>query len=252
MSNDSFLLDLNFQYYQKQEEYIILVAMFSKITCPVLLLVLFMAGCRVSYRERPARLFNEVISNGMTFDAAIVPGIGFKNGQWDSVMKGRVLWADFLYRKGIIKNIIFSGGAVYTPYYEAKIMGLYAQKLGIPAKHIFYETKAEHSTENIYYSYELARQQGFKTVALVTDPFQSSLTKGFTRKRFATKIRHIPFMVDTLKKLNDLELTIDPSAAFEPTFQSITEREGWFRRFRGTMGAFIPWENRKGRKATEL
>jgi len=51
-----------------------------------------------------------------------------------------VLWASFLYKQGVIRNIIFSGGAVYTPYYEAKVMGLYAQRLGIPKEHIFYET----------------------------------------------------------------------------------------------------------------
>ncbi|GAB3416974.1 hypothetical protein GCM10027516_10350 [Niabella aquatica] len=210
-----------------------------------------MWGC-VSYRKRPAKLYNEVIANDRSFDAGIVPGIQFINNQWDSVMKSRVLWAGFLYHKGIIRNIIFSGSAVYSPYYEAKIMGLYALQLGVPANHIFYETQAEHSTENIYYAYELAREQGFKTIALVTDPFQSSLTKGFTRRRFATKIQHIPFMVDTLKKLNDQEYTIDPAPAFKTDFISIMERESWFKRLRGTLGAFIPWENREGRKAMPL
>ncbi|MCH5598756.1 YdcF family protein [Niabella ginsengisoli] len=131
-------------------------------------------------------------------------------------------------------------------------MGLYAQQLGIPDTNIFYETKAEHSTENIYYSYELARDKGFKTIALVTDPFQSSLTKRFTRRRFATPIQHIPFMVDTLKKLNGNDYTIDPVTAFESDFKSILDRENWFRRFRGTLGAFIPWKNRKGGKVAPL
>ena len=211
----------------------------------------FLAGC-VSYRKRPSQLFNEVMASNKTFDVAIVPGVPFKNAQWDSVMKGRVLWADFLYKRGIIRNIIFSGSAVYSPYYEAKIMGLYAQQLGIPDSNIFYDTKAEHSTENIYYSYELAREKGFKTIALVTDPFQSSLTKGFTRRRFATKIQHIPFLVDTLKKLNGSDYTIDPVSAFESEFKSITERENWFKRFRGTLGAFIPWQNMEGGKAAPL
>lgn len=209
-----------------------------------------MYGC-VSYRKRPNRLFHHVVDTKQHFDAGIVPGVPFNN-KWDSVMKGRVLWADFLFKKGIIKNIIFSGGAVYTPYYEAKIMGLYAQQLGIPPENIFYETKAEHSTENIYYSYELAREMGFKSLALITDPFQSSLTKGFTRRRFATPIQHIPFLVDTLKKLNSQDCIIDPSSAFEPHFRSIVEREGFIKRFRGTLGAFIPWVNKKGRKAAPL
>jgi len=203
------------------------------------------------YRNRPARLYEEVVQHEKTFDVAIVPGKDF-HGKWDSVMKGRILWADFLYKKGIIKNIIFSGGAVYSPYCEARIMGLYAEKLGIPAAHIFYETQAEHSTENIYYSYEIARKQGFKTIALVTDPFQSYLTRRFTRNRFASPIQHIPFMVDTLKQMDGIDFEIDPAPAYVTGFKSIVERESRIRRLRGTLGAFIPWENRRGRKATRL
>lgn len=204
------------------------------------------------YRKRPNELYNAVITTGSTFDAGIVPGVPFKNNSWDSIMKARVLWADFLYKGGIIRNIIFSGGAVYSPYYEAKIMGLYAEKLGVPTDHIFYDTLAEHSTENIYYSYELARRLGFKSLALVTDPFQSRLTKRFTSRRFETPIQHIPFLVDTIKKLNDIDIQIDPSPAYEPNFKSIIEREGRIKRLRGTFGAFIPWENNIGRKAKPL
>jgi len=217
-----------------------------------IMVLLYGTAC-VSYRKRPQQLYDKVIRQGQTFDAGIVPGVPLRDNQWDSVMKERVLWASFLYKQGVIRNIIFSGGAVYTPYYEAKVMGLYAQRLGIPKEHIFYETQAEHSTENIYYSYELARQLGFKSIALVTDPFQSSLTKRFTRKRFATPIQHLPFVIDTLKTLNsNHEYAIDFSSAMAPQFKSLTERESRFRRFRGTLGAFIPWENRQGLKAAPL
>lgn len=205
----------------------------------------------ISYRKRPTMLYQHVTGTGRSFDAGIVPGIGFDGIKWDTVMKGRVLWAHHLYETGIIKNIIFSGGAVYTPYHEAKVMGLYAQKLGVPTEKIFYDTLAEHSTENIFYSYHIAQKQGFKTLALVTDPFQSSMLKGFTRRRFTTEIYHLPFMVDTLRKLDHVEPVIEPNGAFVENFKSIKERENFFRRFRGTLGAFIPWENGK-RKAGPL
>src|SRR5690606_35560944 len=110
-----------------------------------LITVLAIEGC-VSYRKRPTKLYSQMVEDHKVYDAGIVPGVPFKNGQWDSIMKGRVLWADFLYKKGIVRNLIFSGGAVYSPYYEARIMGLYALQLGIPEAHIFYETQAEHST----------------------------------------------------------------------------------------------------------
>ncbi len=215
------------------------------IACCLVLVMLMHSAC-VSYRKRPTKLYEQVLQNGCSFDAGIVPGIGYDGKKWDTVMKGRVLWAHHLYSKGIIRNIIFSGGAVYTPYYESKIMGLYAQQLGIPATHIFYDTIAEHSTENIFYSYKIAKKQGFKTLALVTDPFQSSMLKGFTRRRFATDIYHLPFMVDTLRRLSHLDPAIDAASAYYAGhFKSIVERESRWKRFRGTLGAFIPWEGKK-------
>ncbi|MFT3901925.1 MAG: YdcF family protein [Niabella sp.] len=217
------------------------------VTLLALITVCFFASC-VSYRKRPQKLYHKVVANAQIFDAGIVPGIGFYNNQWDTVMKGRVLWATALYKQGIIRNIIFSGGAVYTPYYEAKIMGLYARELGVPGEHIFYETKAEHSTENIFYAYQIARQQGFKSIALVTDPFQSSMLKRFTKKHFKTTIVHLPFLVDTLKRYNHLEPVINPASTYMENFKSIEEREGRWRRLRGTLGAFIPWESRSKRE----
>jgi hypothetical protein len=214
--------------------------------------LLFQLGC-VSFKKRPRRLFQEVVQQQQHFDAIIVPGVPFYKNAWDSTMKSRVIWSYILYKHGYAKNIIYSGGAVYSPYYEDKIMGLYAQQLGVPAEHIFYDTLAEHSTENVFYSYELARKLGFKTIALATDPFQSSLLKSFTRKRFGTPIVHIPFIIDSLQAYNHIEPAIDPSTAgFVGTFISITKRETFWKRLRGTLGKNIPWENKKTRKAEKL
>lgn len=218
----------------------------------VLTSLLFQLGC-ISFKKRPRRLFQEVVKQQQHFDAIIVPGVPFYNGTWDSTMKSRVIWSYVLYKHGYAKNIIYSGGAVYSPYYEAKIMGLYAQQMGVSAEHIFYDTLAEHSTENVFYSYELARRLGFKTIALATDPFQSSLLKFFTRKRFGTKIIHLPFVVDSLEAYNDINPVIDPSPArCRDTFVSITQRENFWKRIKGTIGKNIPWENKKTRKAEKL
>ncbi|MCD6012266.1 MAG: hypothetical protein K0Q79_2128 [Flavipsychrobacter sp.] len=175
------------------------------------------------------------------FDAIIVPGIPFKNCEWDTVMKGRVIWAYILYKDGFTKNIIFSGSSVYSPYFESKIMGLYAQKLGIPKEHIFYETEARHSTENVYFSYLLAKKLGFKSLALATDPVQSRLLRGFTRKRFGSPIHHLPFVINTLKEYNHLNPSIDPTSAKAENFISITEKESFWQRMRGTLGKDIDW-----------
>ena len=98
-------------------------------------------------------------------------------------MVWRVYWAKFLFDKGIAKNIMFSGSSVYSPYYESIIMSMYAEAIGIPKENIFIETKAEHTTENVYYSYKKALELGFKNIAVASDPFQTKMVSRFTRKK---------------------------------------------------------------------
>src|SRR3954464_1607728 len=67
------------------------------------------------------------------FDAVIVPGRPYhpERKHADFLLKARMHWALTLYKKGLAKNIIFSGGAVYSPYREGLIMKLYAQAMNI-------------------------------------------------------------------------------------------------------------------------
>jgi uncharacterized SAM-binding protein YcdF (DUF218 family) len=182
------------------------------------------------------RLFSKI--ENKQFDIIVVPGNPFENGQWDRIMKGRVYWAKYLYDKGIAKNIMFSGAAVYSPYYEAKIMALYAEALGIPKEHIYTEIKAEHTTENIYYSYKLAKKLGFNSVAMASDPFQTKLLRRYIRKKINDSIPVIPFVVDTLKVIepNLINPTIDYQQAVKKDFISLTKRENHWKRWRGTRG----------------
>lgn len=205
-----------------------------------IILVVLLAGglATCSYTVKKAgEMYLE--SENKTFDAIIVPGVPFYDGNWSDVMKIRVFWSKYLYDKGITKNIIYSGSAVYSPYYEAQIMALYAQKLGIPKSHIFTENKAEHSAENVYYSYKLGKLLGFKTIALATDPFQSKMVQSFIHKEFKKNpITVIPIVYDTLRAMNPpmFDPEINPSLAFDSAFVSITEREGFWKRWRGTRG----------------
>ncbi|MGZ5134596.1 MAG: YdcF family protein [Flavitalea sp.] len=182
------------------------------------------------------RLFIE--SSNQSFDIIIVPGVPFENGQWSRTMKARVYWSKFLYDRGIARNVMYSGSSVYTPYYEAEIMASYAQSLGIPKDHIYTETKAEHSTENIYYSYRKAKLLGFKTMALASDPFQTKLLKKFTRKRVSPEVKLIPFVIDSLQLIEQqmIDPKIDHQLAYNQDFISITKRENFWKRFRGTRG----------------
>ena len=200
-----------------------------------ILVFAFTQSC--SFSEKTSRRLFKA-SSKETFDVIIVPGVPFENGRWSRTMKGRVYWSKYLYDKGIARNIMYSGAAVYTPYCEAEIMALYAQALGIPESRIYTETKAEHSTENIFYSYRKARLLGFKKIALASDPFQTKLLKRFTRIKVAPDVALIPFVIDTMKKLEP-EMTdpvIDHQKAFRNDFVSIMKRESFWKRLKGTRG----------------
>ena len=136
------------------------------------------------------------------YDIIIVPGVPLENGKWSKTMKARIYWSKYLFEKGIAKNIMYSGSAVYTPYIEAEIMALYAESIGIPKENIYTETKAEHSTENIYYSYLLAKKMNFTTIALASDPFQTKMLQKFTRKKINPDIDLIPMVYDSIKAMN--------------------------------------------------
>ena len=175
------------------------------------------------------------------FDIVVVPGLPLENGHWSKIMKGRIYWSKYLYDQGIVKNIMFSGSSVYSPYYEGEIMAMYAIALGVPKEHVFSETHAEHSTENIYYSYKKSKKLGFKTIALASDPFQTKTLKRFTKKKVSADVVLIPMVVDTIKLLEPemKEPFIEYQKAFNKDFISIRQRQSYIKRLRGTMGKNI-------------
>lgn len=174
----------------------------------------------------------------MVYDVVIVPGVPLENGKWSRTMKGRIYWAKYLYDQGITKNILFSGSAVYTPYYEGIIMSLYAIELGVPRQHVFYETEAQHSTENIFYSYAKAKSLGFIKIALASDPFQTKSLRRFTRKKVSPDVAMLPMVTDMLKIQEAFmaDPAIDIEEAYNNHFISIKKREGLIKRLKGTMG----------------
>jgi uncharacterized SAM-binding protein YcdF (DUF218 family) len=185
-------------------------------------------------------LFSAAVAN-KPYDVIIVPGIPLDSStnDWDMALKGRLYWSKFLYDKGIAKNIIYSGGAVYTPYVEGEIMSQYAIMMGIPKENVFAETRAEHSTENIYYSYYLAKKLGFEKIAVATDPFQAKMLKSYPRK-MKVKIDFIPFVVDSLRTMNKADFVkLSIAQKKVPKFVSIVDRESRFKRIWGTMGKNI-------------
>ncbi len=173
-----------------------------------------------------------------TYDVIIVPGVQFENLYWSQTMKARIYWSKYLFDKGIAQNVMYSGSSVYSPYYEANIMAMYAEAIGIPKQHIFTETKAEHSTENIYYSFKKAKQLGFEKIAVASDPFQTRMLRRYIRKKISPEVSLIPFVEDTLKAMEAsmIDPVIDYQRAFNKGFISLKKRETFRKRLRGTRG----------------
>jgi len=173
-----------------------------------------------------------------SYDVIVVPGIPFTEQGWDSTMKARIYWSKYLFDKGIAKNIMYSGSSVHSPYYEGEIMALYAVALGIPKQNVFYETKAEHSTENLYYSYHKSKKIGFNSIALATDPYQSKQLRRYARVKVDEKIGIIPIVFDTLRMIQPTMINpeINYQQAYNKNFVPLTSRESFWKRFRGTMG----------------
>jgi hypothetical protein len=172
------------------------------------------------------------------YDLIIVPGVPLENESWSPTMKERIFWSKYLYDKGIAKNVMYSGAAVYTPYVESKVMALYAEALGIPKKNIFTETKAEHSTQNVLYSYKKARKLGFIKIALASDPTQTKSLHSFTHLRVNKSICFIPVVLDTLNAMqpDTIDPVIDFKQAFVEGFVPLPQRKGFWKRLKGTSG----------------
>ena len=204
----------------------------------VCLLCLFMASCTPS----PSSIQQIYLSNvkNSPYDVIIVPGYPYTGAEWDRVVKMRTIWADYLFKKGYTKNIIFSGSSVYSHFTESKVMAQYAIAMGVPKENIYTEQTAEHTTENIYYSYRIAKQQGFKKIALATDPYQTGKMKHFLKK-YELPLDLLPIVIDTLRTIEIPEPCIDPSSAYNANFVSIVERQSLYTRLRGTFGRHIIW-----------
>lgn len=196
-----------------------------------------------SFSKKTTEKYFEKASN-QQYDIIAVPGVPFNEPVWDSTMKARVYWSKYLYDKGIAKNIMYSGSSVYSPYYEGEIMALYAIAIGIPKEHVFTETKAEHSTENLYYVFLKSKKLGFNKIALATDPFQAKQLRRFAKKKISPAVDIIPFVIDTLKSIQPfmIDPAINYKLAYNKDFISIKKRESLWKRLKGTMGKNIDYK----------
>lgn len=156
----------------------------------------------------------------------------------------RILWAKYLFDKGIAKNFIFTGSAVYTPYIESKILKLMAIEVGIDTNKIVIEQKAEHSTENIYYSLKIAKEKAWKNIAFATDNVQISMVKHFVKKN-KIDIKYLAIDINVIDSIDKStpEIIINDSLAYVKDFKPITETQSFRYRWRGTRGKNINFDD---------
>lgn len=217
--------------------------MMTRIYYYLLLFIgLFLSSCLL-FQPSAAKLTKRALTKHQIYDAVIVPGVPFVAPKWDMTMQMRVLWGVHLYKRGLAKKIIMSGSAVYSPYVEAEIMKLYAISMGVPAEDIIVESRAQHSTENIWYSYKLGKSMGYEHMALSTDPFQTRMTYRFGKRRLKP-LQYLPVIFDTLKTLPHPDPEIKYEAHKLDSFKPITETQSFWYRLRGTMGKHIDFKEK--------
>lgn len=201
-----------------------------------------MSSCLL-FQPSASRLTKRALAKNKQYDAIIVPGVPFIAPSWDMTMQMRVIWGVHLYKRGFAKKIIMSGSSVYSPYVEAQIMKLYAISLGVPEEDIIVEGKAQHSTENVWYSYKLAKSMGYQYIALSTDPFQTRMVYRFGKRRLK-ELQYLPVLFDTLKTIPRTVPQIQYEGYKVDTFKSIIETQSFWYRLRGTMGAHIDFKEK--------
>lgn len=224
-----FLVKNNKIYCMKKRRIIIIMAS----------LAVFLVTTFASCAKNPNKKLQEINTKG-PYDAIIVPGVPYADADWSKILMARIYWSYYLYSNGYTKNIIYSGSAVYTPYVESEIMAMYGAKMGIPEEHIFTESRAEHSVENVYYSYQLAKEKGFHKVALATDPFQSKWMEG-PSKRMKVDIDFIPFSAELIDTLQVKDYKINADKAYIKNFVALDQRKNFFQRLRGTLGGNLDY-----------
>nr|WP_106782972.1 YdcF family protein [Lysinibacillus timonensis] len=104
-------------------------------------------------------------------DAAVVLGAATWGDDPSPVFSERINHAIWLYEKGYVEKIIFTGGkGEGAQFAESEVARDYAIRNDIPSTDILIETKSTITEENLQYAYNLASEHDLKTFAIVSDP----------------------------------------------------------------------------------
>jgi uncharacterized SAM-binding protein YcdF (DUF218 family) len=103
------------------------------------------------------------------YDAALVLGCPAEpDGSPSLCERCRVKSAVRLYKKGVVRKLVFSGGAAHSPYVEAEVMGDLAVKRGVPDGDILREGRALTTWQNVRFAKDLLEQAHIKTTLVIS------------------------------------------------------------------------------------
>lgn len=122
-------------------------------------------------------------------DEDVTGDIALVFGTWFAWQESVERAAD-LYRKGLVKKIIVSGGSnEHTGFVEGEEMGKELEKLGIPERDILVENRAMNTLENVLFSKDIIERkvglENIKTIVAVVKNFHS-------RRALMTLKKHMP------------------------------------------------------------
>lgn len=111
-------------------------------------------------------------------DAAIVLGAAAWDKRPSPVFRERINHALNLYRSGLVKKILFTGGSPKTGFMsEAAVARRYAINHGIDKEDIIYENQSRDTWQNLVNAQIEAGNNDIKTVIIVSDPYHLARAK---------------------------------------------------------------------------
>ncbi len=106
------------------------------------------------------------------FDTLIVlgyPALG--DGSPSPEMRARVMEGVRQYAAGVAPRIIFTGGAAHNAFAESDVMARLAQSQGVPPTAILRESQAMNTVQNIYYSAQMMRRNGWSSAEIISSSY---------------------------------------------------------------------------------
>ena len=146
-----------------------LVFFVSMLIFPLLTLALFVFFWN-SYENAIIR--TAIIDGRAEADAIVIFGAATAaGGQPGAILRSRINHALTLYREGLAKCFILTGGIGWEPPAESAVMKRILSENGVCDSHIFFETQSTATREQVEFAAEVAQKNNWSRLLIVSDPY---------------------------------------------------------------------------------